>query len=735
MAGIDRSDSIRRPVDSTLSTRTAHRGGESTLQPQREAMAQLRQSAPAIAVVIEQHDLGTPRKPLFELLLSMNDQWVRVQSTKPFQPGTVLLIEATGDDQIRVLPNPEPAQLNRMMQASLQFWQAHTLPKVHATALPPLPTIAAQQQLVGEQPELKPLIDWLNQRPTLNARSVANWVREFMPLAKPLATAGNATAQQPGSLAAGMQNSAQPVITNSTSLLNPIGNNGDNKSGDKAATSPNSTAPAQNASPKPSSPLTTAPTPLRALAEAIRVSLPLVQQQPLRWLPLQQQPGGQWQPLHPPGSTQPFTLVANTETLAKIAAGVAPSTPAPASTTAAQPSAPIPTIATVPSPTTSAAAQVPAEIQSLLRIQPIDALALQQPQRLTTLVNKVINQSLTPALSSAPLALQPSSSGELKITVTPTLPTASSAGAPATPSASPLATATQPGSVATIRFAVSVTTATDIAAPGSVSMPATTTTENAASSWRPLPARPGTTDQPPLEIRLAQWLLMIDNRIRQHPASLQQSLAQRAQQLLRSNDLNYGLDKPLPPPPLPQLHNSAAGNPASQQSATELQPLLQLRNWLEAVQGKTQNNAIQQTLSALAQGGDGPNQPVQQLSIPLIWMGPSSWANLEWWQEQASDAEEATGAGGKRLWRFRLFFELEPLAPLCADLVWEPQQTDLTFWSEDRSTLAFLNSHLGTLEQWTEGLGERQLHTRHGMPRKKSTPEADDFKPLVDIHT
>jgi len=163
--------------------------------------------------------------------------------------------------------------------------------------------------------------------------------------------------------------------------------------------------------------------------------------------------------------------------------------------------------------------------------------------------------------------------------------------------------------------------------------------------------------------------------------------------------------------------------------------LLQLRNWLEAVQGKTQNNAIQQTLSALTQGGDGPNQPVQQLSIPLIWMGPSSWANLEWWQEQASDAEQDSGAGGKRLWRFRLFFELEPLAPLCADLVWEPQKTDLTFWSEDRNTLAFLNSHLGTLEQWPEGLGERQLHTRHGMPRKKSTPEADDFKPLVDVHT
>jgi len=733
MAGIDRSDSIRRPVDSTLSTRTAHRGGEDLLQPQREAMAQLRQSAPAIAVVIEQHQLGTPSKPSFELLLSMNDQWIRVQSTKPFQPGTVLLIEATADDQIRVLPNPEPAQLNRMMQASLQFWQAHTLPKVHATSLPPLPATTALQQLISEQPELKPLIDWLNQKPALNARTLANWVREFMPLAPPQAQAGSASTQQTLINALPLQPSNQPNSSQTTVNQAP---NTNAAGGDKATLIADKGAPGTVVQSAPSSPSTIAPSPMRALTEAIAASLPLLQQQPLRWLPLQQQPTGQWQPIHQPGTTQPLTLVASKETIIQIAATVTPAALVATKIPTAQPAAQVPAQAAAPATprvTSHAAVNIPTDIQSLLRIQPVDAVALQQPQRPPSL----LNQSLSPPVSSALSVLQNIPAGALRITVTPIFPTSSAnATATATVLTPNLPAAGGNPNASSVSFSVSVTTTTVTTATEVATSPAvssSTTNANPAPDWRPLPSRPGTTDQPPLEIRLAQWLLMIDNRIRQHPASLQQSLAQRAQQLLRSNDLNYGLDKPLPP--LPQVHNSTAGDSANQKSATELQPLVQLRNWLEAVQGKTQNNAIQQTLGALAQGGDSPNQPVQQLSIPLIWMGPSSWANLEWWQEKASDAEEETGAGGKRLWRFRLFFELEPLAPLCADLVWEPQQTDLTFWSEDRNTLAFLNSHLGTLEQWTEGLGERQLHTRHGMPRKKSTPEADDFKPLVDIHT
>ncbi|WP_108125452.1 hypothetical protein [Saccharospirillum mangrovi] len=662
MAGIDRSDSIRRPVDSTLSTRTAHRGGEGLLQPQADVIAQLRQSAPAIAVVVEQHNLGSPTKPLFELLLSMNEQWVKVQSNKPFQPGTVLLVEATRDDQIRVLPKPEPAQLNRMMQASLQFWQAHTLPKVHPTELPTLPPLESRQQLATQQPELKPLLDWLGQKPALNAQTVANWLRDFLPLATPQRQSVFGT--------------MVPAAT-APALPIPTIPEGDLPRSDPVV----SPKPAPTQTSAPSATATTTPvTQLLPLLNAIRTSLPVQQHTPIQWVPVQQQPTGQWQLWQPTQHSAPTNLIASQAALQQL-------TPAATPTELPKLTAPVMLI----SSTLSANQQ-----SAPLPLQLIDVQQLQQPQRFATPL--AISPETRPVLHAALSALQP----QLALPRWP-LP------------ASLDVLAALSGSLTT--------------AGGSQQPPLAGNNTN----WQSLPGRLEPSGRVPLEIRLAQWLVLIDDRIRQNPASLQQSLAQRAQHLLRGNDLNYGLDRPLPPPPLPQIHNS---HTAHQQSAAELQPLVQLRHWLEAVQGKTQNNAIQQTLSALTQSGDAaPNPVVQQLSIPLVWMGPSAWANLEWWQEQASEEETASSGRSKRLWRFRLFFELEPLAPLCADLIWEPKHTEVTFWSEDRSTLAFLNSQISTLEQWTEGLGERQLHTRHGMPRKKSTPEPDAFKPLVDVHT
>lgn len=682
MAGIDRSDSIRRPVDSTLSTRTAHRGGEGQLPPQGDPVAQLRQSSPAIAVVVEQHNLGTPQKPAFELLLSINDLWLRVQSTKPFQPGTVLLVEATADDQIRVLPKLEPAQLNRMMQASLHFWQAHTLPRIHATELPPLPDVAGRAQLSRQEPVLQPLLDWLGQKPALNARTLAAWVQEFMPLntlqRSPPMPPLPATPLPIQLIRVETASSNWPLILTEptpTPTPTPTPNHSSTAEPGKPTAALQTPPPTPGSAPVGTQaelpgPRAMLTAPVKTLIDAIRTSLPLLQQQPIRWIPVQAHSDGHWQPLSQTGTAVPAHLIASPRELMQIAVSLDSVVAKPSSHSTHPSSWPVGGQATV----------TPA-----LPVQLIDARLLQHPERLLALVDKVASVSMQPA--SAISALQPSL--QLPLVQTPT----------------------------------------------AASSPAITPPAPSNTSWQSLPVTTETSGRVPLEIRLAQWLLLIDDRIRQHPASLQQSLAQRAQQLLRTSDLHYGLDKPLPPPPLPQLHNSGGPHPASRQASQDLQPLLQLRNWLEAVQGKTQNNAIQQTLSALASGGDGQTQTVQQLSIPLIWIGPSAWANLEWWQERAEEDDSAGQTGGKRLWRFRLFFELEPLAPLCADLVWEPQQTDLTFWSEDRSTLAFLNSHLGTLEQWTEGLGERQLHTRHGMPRKKSTPEPDAFKPLVDIHT
>ncbi len=225
----------------------------------------------------------------------------------------------------------------------------------------------------------------------------------------------------------------------------------------------------------------------------------------------------------------------------------------------------------------------------------------------------------------------------------------------------------------------------------------------------------------PLEVRLSQWLAVLDSRIQQHPASLQQALAQQAQRLLNTPSPGYA--------PGVTVQNQAGSAPIKQD---DLQPLLQLRTLLESMQGKTQNNAIQQALGSLA-NPDAP--PVQQLSIPLLWLGPNHWLNMEWWQEKPDSDDTEAAAAQKHPFRFRLFFELTPLAPLCADLHWTPDHTDVIFWSQDQGTLGIINSHLDTLEQWTQGLGERALQTRHGMPPKKTTPEPDQFKPLVDIRT
>lgn len=574
---IDRGDAIRRPLDSTLSTRPIHRGGDGVVQLPAQALEQLRQSSPAIAVVVEQTNLGTQQKPLFELLLQLNNQWVRARSDRPFEAGTVLLVEAAQGNEIKVLPNPDAQQLNRMIQASLSFWQAHTLPRVQATQLPPMPKPEVLAQLAIEQPALKPLVNWLNQRPPLNAKTVAQWMQEFQPLPQ------------------AMGRSPLPAPSSGTDWVRP--------STTQAAEAP----PPASGTQIPS--IASAPLTLAVKQAVARLTMGI--------------PGG----TSHPAPIQTLVLPAAGQPGNSTQSAVAPLTN---------------TVVNTASPNSSATQPIP-------------------PQTMAPVVNQ---------LQSAPNALQPS----------PTLliPEAAATNTKHTP---------------------------------------------VTQQWQPLPQPNATEGRIPIEVRLAQWIDILNQRISQHPASLQQSLAQKAQQILNTHSTGYPATASSPTP-------NAAGGVAQTEA---LQPLLQLRNALDAVQGKTQNNAIQQALGNMNQP-DLP--PVQQLSIPLIWLGPSAWMNMEWWQERRKEEtgkDDATK--GKRLWRFRLFFELEPLAPLCADLVWEPEQTDLTFWCEDKNTLAFLNQNIDTLQTWTEGLGERQLHTRHGMPKKKTTPNPDEFKPLVDVRT
>jgi hypothetical protein len=635
MAGIDRTDAIKRPTDSTLAPRTLDRGSEAVVRVPADGIESLRPSLPALAVVVEQTVMGSRDKPLYDLVLSLNQQWVRVQSERAFPPGTVLMVEATPENQLRVLPQVDQTQLNRMMQASLQFWQAHSLPKVHATQMPALPAPAVLQSMTVDAPELQALVQWLSQKPGLSPRAVAQWMQEFSPLAR----------LQPA--LSGLPNA--PLSPATASL----------EGAQQAATTPaNATASLQT--------LALAPL-LRSVARANTIQITQAAAQTPTLQP------GQAVLLTPLPAGAPVLPASATLLSAAAVQGLSAQSSSTASLT--------PGTLLIPS----------ADSSSLL-----PRLAILAPQQGSQ-------------LQSSPMAIQPGSANS----ATPTLASATSTGTTTGQTPAGTTTPTQSGTV-------------PAGSNQSASPQALLALQNNFGS---LPSPPdggsktdaGKLETIPMEIRLTQWLAVLDSRIRQHPASLQQALAQQAQRLLNTPSPGYA--------PGVSIQSPGGAAPLAQD---DLQPLLQLRALLEGLQGKTQNNAIQQALGSLAQP-DAP--PVQQLSIPMIWLGPNHWLNMEWWQERPDTDDGEADTSAQRKFRFRLFFELPPLAPLCADLHWSPEHTDVIFWSQDQGTLGIINRHLDTLEQWTQGLGERELLTRHGMPPKKTTPEPDQFKPLVDVRT
>ncbi|HET8904436.1 MAG TPA: hypothetical protein VFN16_10615, partial [Saccharospirillum sp.] len=586
--------------------------------------------------------MGSRDKPLYDLVLSLNQQWVRVQSERAFPPGTVLMVEATPENQLRVLPQVDTAQLNRMMQASLQFWQAHSLPRAHTTQMPAPPAFPALQALAGDAPELQALVQWLSQKPALSAQTVAQWMQVFSPLAR-----------------------LQPPVTNlSATPLIP--------SAAQPATNNTAAQPAPSASPAGNiaSPISTAP--LTPLLQAIAS-------------------------LNSAGPALPGNAAGSAPTLAGAGA----------------------TAVLIPLP--AGAPALPAGTALVFQTTATERAPLAQSTVATSQRTPAEQSQTAPASLRVAVVLIPQTQAPLQSAMA-TLQTATAGSAPQVRPAqtvtsgqisNPTATPSQPGAI-TGNLNPTATPQDPLLAP---------------SRFITLPPPPGTAapagSDPmqtiPVEVRLSQWLAVLDSRIQQHPASLQQALAQQAQRMLNTPAPGYA--------PGVTVQNQGGGTPIKQD---DLQPLLQLRTLLESLQGKTQNNAVQQALGALA-NPDAP--PVQQLSIPLLWLGPNHWLNMEWWQEKPEAEDTGEDTPGKRPFRFRLFFELPPLAPLCADLHWTPEHTDVIFWSQDQGTLSIINSHLDTLEQWTQGLGERALQTRHGMPPKKTTPEPDQFKPLVDVRT
>jgi hypothetical protein len=226
----------------------------------------------------------------------------------------------------------------------------------------------------------------------------------------------------------------------------------------------------------------------------------------------------------------------------------------------------------------------------------------------------------------------------------------------------------------------------------------------------------------PAELTIGLWLKEVDKQIAQSPPHLQAQLKQKAEQLLQHNFA-------------PELKVQPSQQSGSEKSSDKDElPLIAVRNWLDATQARIQNSAINNAMHQWS----FPDTTVQHMQLPLIWLGLTSWADLEWWQEKPKRKNSREkSAEEKNRWRMRMFLTLDPLAPMCADIDWSTDMTQVTFWSEDTSTLAHLNQLLPTLSSWTQGLGENSLTTKHGMPKKvsKSTETATTENHLVDIRT
>ena len=234
------------------------------------------------------------------------------------------------------------------------------------------------------------------------------------------------------------------------------------------------------------------------------------------------------------------------------------------------------------------------------------------------------------------------------------------------------------------------------------------------------PMMAGSGMEVPLEIKLGQWLGLMDDTIKAKPEQLNNQQITRATALIQQS-LEQASKIPL---------ESGQNIPSSKDDS----PLLALRSWLEASQARIQNSAI---LGASAQWS-APDQPtVQQMQLPLIWLGLTSWADIEWWQEQHRNTANADkDARARRRWRMKVYLSLAPMSDICADIDWGGDATQLTFWSEDAATLSHLNTLLPKLESWTAGLGERNITTKHGMPKKMNADrQKEKDNHLVDIHT
>ena len=725
------SDGIKLPSDSTVISQRINTGQQSSANHSTPTQTQtsVPLTTPLATVVLEAKTIIEGAKgSLFELVLQNDPKSqppITVQSDSYVKPGTTILLELDEQQNYRSTEKPSNDQLTKLVSIELDYWRAHVLPKADNQAQQ-APTLNPQQlqQLATRYPPLQPLVNWLTQQPeSLNGNQLQQWISQFTPLSSEKPWPQPQPVQAPAQPAAtapptgtGTEKGSQTTVPAQTPLAQTANQT-------QQSTSTNSTA--NNAA-------ATANTPLKP-----ELSVPAGSKTPL------QQPIAT-EAAKPEAATKPIAHASGTAS--NNSANVPPAVSTTVSNQPALPRTvfiPLTTLKPESSATatsTSSNTQVSATPQNTVppaqNTQAGLAASALQPTKNEPPVPVPNPATATNTNSSQPVVNQTTTEASKPMPANTQLNTQ-----PNTASSSSLASSSNSSLNSSLNRSPNNSPNT-LSSNSQLEPPKTANSHNPAPS-RADKAEPSHTQNQqkpvPLEITLSQWINTLNQLMKSSPNDMQALLKQAAAAQLNKAGESRVTDSPVPndqaSPNNQATSNNSVNTAQANEANEESAQLLNLRNWLENSQARLQNMAIQTT----AYQWSAPDQPpVQQMQLPLIWLGLTSWADIEWWQERPKkkSSQQSNDEESQQHWRMRIYLKMDPLARVCADIDYHSSHTNLTFWSEDRATLAHMNTLLGHLEQWTAGLGERTLQTKHGMPKKVET-EQQHYRDnhLVDVRT
>src|SRR5690554_4658118 len=118
-----------------------------------------------------------------------------------------------------------------------------------------------------------------------------------------------------------------------------------------------------------------------------------------------------------------------------------------------------------------------------------------------------------------------------------------------------------------------------------------------------------------------------------------------------------------------------------------------------------------------------PNEP-WQLSVPLLFKegGHQQEVRLELYKDNDQDNDKNDTEAKETLWRLRLFFDLQNLGSLDADIELRFPNVKVTFWSKQQETLNSLSQALKPLQQKLTALGAEveDIQVKFGQLPEKS---------------